>query len=109
MLTHVLQVEPQSFLRLWVTKEHSDPVSVKDRIEPILELHLTLDPFPALLDQLKPSGVDRFLIFDAPMSKDLGNSGSLVDVGALFASVFQEPELAFDIVLILGDEGIDLR
>jgi hypothetical protein len=108
VLTNVLQVKPQSFLRLWVSKEHFDSVSEKERIEPILEWQLMLDPLPALLDQLKPSGVDLSLIFDEPMSKDLGDSGSLVDVGALFASVVQEPELAFDIVLILGDVGIDL-
>jgi hypothetical protein len=108
VLTHVLQVKPQSFLRLWVSKEHSDSVSEKDRIEPILEWHLTLDPLPALLDQLKPSGVDRSPIFDEPLSKDLGNPGSLLDVAALLASVLQEPELAFDYVLILGDVGIDL-
>ena len=67
-----------------------------------------LDPLPALLDQLKPSGVDRFPFFDEPLGNDLGDSGPLVDVGALFASVVQEPELAFDMVLILGDVGIDL-
>jgi hypothetical protein len=108
VLTHVLQVEPQSFLRLWVTKEHSDPVSEKDRIEPILEWLLILDPFPALLDQLKPSGVDRFPFVDEPLGNDLGNPGSLLDVAALLASLLQEPELAFDYVLILGDVGIDI-
>ena len=68
VLTDELKVKPQSFLRLWISKEHFDSVSEKDRIEPILEWHLTLDPLPALLDQLKPSGVDRFPIFDEPLT-----------------------------------------
>ena len=105
--THVLQVKPQSFLGMWVSKEHSDPVSEKDRIEPILEWWLTLDPLPALLNQLKPSGVDWFISFDEPVSKNLSDSGPLLDVGALFACLLQEPELEFDMILIRGDVGID--
>ena len=107
VLTNVLQVKPQSFLRLRISKEHFDSVSEKEPIEPKLEWQLTLDPLPALLDQLKPSGVDWFLSFDKPMSKNLGDPGPLLDVGALFASVLQEPELAFDMILIRGDVGID--
>ena len=108
VLTNVLQVKPQSFLRVWVSKEHSDPVSEKDRIEPILEWWLTLDPPPALLHQLKPSGVNWSLNFDEPVGKNLSDSGPLLDVGALFACLLQEPELEFDMNLIRGDVGIDL-
>ena len=78
--THVLQVKPQSFLRLWVSKEHSDSVSGEDRIEPILEWRLTLDPLPAFLNQLKPSGVDWSLSFDEPMGKNLSDPGPLLGV-----------------------------
>ena len=66
-----------------------------------------LDPLPALLNQLKPSGVDLFISFDEPVSKDLSDSGPLLDVGALFACLLQEPKLAFDMILIRGDVGID--
>ena len=68
---------------------------------------MTLDPLPAFLNQLKPSGVDWSLSFDEPMGKNLGDSGSLLDVGALFACLLQVPELEFDMVLIRGNVGID--
>ena len=69
---------------------------------------MTLDPLPAFLNQLKPSGVDWSLSFDEPASKNLRDPGPLLGVGALLACVLQEPELAFDMVLIRGDVGINL-
>ena len=68
---------------------------------------MTLDPLPAFLNQLKPSGVDWSLSFDEPASKDLRDPGPLLGVGALLACVLQEPELAFDMFLIRGDVGIN--
>jgi hypothetical protein len=69
---------------------------------------LTLDPLPAFLNQLKPSGVDWSLSFDEPASKDLRDPGPFLGVGALLACVLQEPELAFDMFLIRGDVGVNL-
>ena len=68
---------------------------------------MTLDPLPAFLNQLKPSGVDWSLSFDEPASKDLRDPGPFLGVGALLACVLQEPELAFDMFLIRGDVSIN--
>ena len=67
-----------------------------------------MDPLLAVLDQLKPSGVDRSPFFNKSLSKDLGNPGSLVDVGALFECILQWEKLESDLFYRSGNVGVDL-